>query len=146
MRIIPEIGFPNPINDAYRYAECEKMSDYSLTPEETEYFCDCLAEVFSSYFDVPKDQALSIFERYGVREYVSEHRTIGHSNNDTAMRKIVSIIEYNGGPKIGAESVADKNPYRRSRASNCFGLSDFSAEDLDKIMDQYPNTFKRLDD
>ena len=33
-----------------------------------------------------------------------------------------------------------------SKGSRCFGLSDFSAEDLDEIMDQYPNTFKRLDD
>lgn len=31
-----------------------------------------------------------------------------------------------------------------SKASRCFGLSDFSAEDLDRIMDEYPNTFKRL--
>lgn len=31
-----------------------------------------------------------------------------------------------------------------SKASRCFGLSDFSAEDPDWFMEVYPNTFKRL--
>ena len=120
------------------------MANDSLTPEETEHFCDCLAEVFSSYFDVPKERALSLFEEYGVRDYVAEHRSIGHSNNDTAMMKVVSVIKYNGGPDFGEESVSDRNPCRRTRASRCFGLSDFSAEELDRIMDEYPNTFEKL--
>ena len=28
-----------------------------------------------------------------------------------------------------------------SKASRCFGLSDFSAEDLERLMEMYPNTF-----
>ena len=76
------------------------MANNTLSPEETAYFCNCLVDVFSSYFGVTKAQARYLFTAYGVIDYVANHRAIGHSNNECAMNKIASVIEYNGGPKF----------------------------------------------